>query len=345
MTRCRFHAACLLVLALVACGDKDAGETGQAAADSGGAGGPVAVWEPAFDTSSGGSLSGVWGSGPDDVWVVGGDDDAGEAWHFDGGSWSEVSLPEGTPLLVWVHGFSATDVLAVGLDGAAVRWDGEAWSALETGTDEDLWGVFGFSSDDVWVVGGDADVGDPLILHWDGAAFSEEVLPSEQNPRGATTLFKVWGIDDQLWIVGQRGTLLARQGDAWVFQSGGAEANQDFVSLDGWSASDVVVVGGRGNARVATWDGAAWTTRAPSGVGGLNAVAAQDDGTVVVGGIGGYAGRFDPVAGELELEALLGTEDLHAAWSDGAGRTYMVGGTFIAPHRGAAWVRTVGEPR
>lgn len=338
--------ALLLLPLLLACGDKDPGETGAVDTDdSGTPAGDVVTWLPAFDTSGAGSLSGVWGSGPDDVWIVGGDDDAGEAWHFDGSGWSETALPDGTPLLVWVYGFSATDVFAVGLDGAAVRWDGATWSALDTGTDEDLWGVFGFSNDDLWVVGGDADVGDPLILHWDGAAFSEVELPAEQNPRGATTLFKVWGIEDQLWIVGQKGTLLQRQGDEWVFQSGGAEANQDFVSLDGWSATDVVVVGGRGNARVATWDGAAWTTLAPSGVGGLNAVAAQDDGAVVVGGIGGYAGRFDPATGALELEELLGTEDLHAAWNDGAGTTYMVGGTFIAPHRGSAWIRTVEPAR
>lgn len=342
MTAPRRLPALALLPLMFACGDKDPGETGTTGgSDSGTPVGDTVSWLPAFDTSGAGSLSGVWGSAPDDVWIVGGDDDAGEIWHFDGGGWSAATLPEGTPLLVWVHGFSATDVFAVGLDGAAVHWDGSAWSALDTGTEEDLWGVFGFSNDDIWVVGGDADVGDPLILHYDGSAFAEVELPEEQNPRGATTLFKVWGIEDQLWIVGQKGTLLQRQGDDWVFQSGGAEANQDFVSLDGWSADDVVVVGGRGNAKVATWDGAAWTTVAPSGFGGLNAVAAQDDGSVVVGGISGFAGRFDPATGDLELEELLGTEDMHAAWNDGAGTTYLVGGTFVAPHRGSAWIRTV----
>lgn len=343
----RLLCALLSITLGAACGDKDPVDTGGPGGGGGdpGGGGPTVTWRAAFDTSGTGSLSGVWGSGPDDVWIVGGDDDAGEAWHFDGATWTESPLPDGTPLLVWVHGFGPDQAVAVGLDGAAVRWDGAAWTALETGTAEDLWGVFGFAADDLWVVGGDADVGDPLILHWDGAAFTEEPLPEAQNPRGATTLFKVWGIEGRLWIVGQKGTLLARQGDAWVFESGGAEANQDFVSLGGWSADDVVVVGGRGNARVATYDGAAWTTVAPSGVGGLNAVAVQGDGTAVVGGIAGFAGVFDPGTGTLEREELLGTEDLHAAWSDGAGATYMVGGTFAAPHRGAAWVRTVEPAR
>ena len=210
----------------------------------------------------------------------------------------------------------------------------------DTGTEEDLWGVFGFS-DDVWVVGGDADEGEPLILRWDGTAFTEEVLPEDQNPRGATTLFKVWGIDDQLWIVGQRGTLLARQGDAWVFQSGGAEANQDFVSLDGWSASDVVVVGGRGNARDATWDGTGWTTVGPSGVGGLNAVAAQQDGWLSGASEGSQVGSIPTRVTSNSRNSSV--RKISMPLSDGAGRTYMVGGTFIAPHRGSAWVRTVED--
>ncbi len=332
--------ALLVALLVTACGDKEPAETGTPPDDSGGGGGAATVtWAPAFDTSTTGSLSGVWGSGPDDVWIVGGDDDAGEIWHFDGAAWSESALPEGTPLLVWVFGFGPSEAYAVGVDGAGVRWDGSAWTTWDTGTEEDLWGVWGASADDLWVVGGDADVGDPLILHWDGAAFTEVALATEQNPRAATTVFKVWGIEGRTWIVGQRGTILELQGDGWVFRSGGAEANQDFVSLSGNTADGVVIAGGRGNARVATFDGAAWTTLAPSGVGGLNAVAMLPDDTAVMGGIAGFAGRFDPATGTLTREEFLGTEDLHAAWFDGVGTTYMVGGNFVAPHRGAAWTR------
>jgi hypothetical protein len=215
----------------------------------------------------------------------------------------------------------------------------------DTGTEEDLWGVWGTSPSDLWVVGGDADVGEPLIQHWDGSAFTPHTLAEENNPRLATTVFKVWGIEGKTWIVGQSGTLLEKQGSDWVFVSGGAQANQDFVSLWGTSASQVVVAGGRGNARIATHDGATWETLAPSGVGGLNAVTVLPDETAIVGGIGGFAGRFDHTTGELVREDFLGTQDMHAAWYDGAGTTYMVGGTFIAPHAGSAWARTVEDAR
>jgi trimeric autotransporter adhesin len=327
----------------LSCGD--AKETGDSAgADTAGV---VPVWTQAYDTSGGGSLSGVWGAAPDDVWIVGGDENSGEAWHFDGSSWSAGTLPADTPLLVWVHGRSAGDVFAVGLDGAAIHWDGAAWTALDSGTDEDLWGVFAADGGEVWVVGGDADVGDPLILRSldDGGTFVAEALAGDQNPRGATTLFKVWGIEDQLWIVGQSGTLLERQGDAWNFVSAGAEANQDFVSLHGTGPDHVIIAGGRGNARVGQYDGAAWTTLAPSGVGGLNAVAVLPDGTAVMGGIGGYVGLFDPGTGTLSHEGTLGSGAIHAAWDDGAGRTWVVGGNFAVPHEGLAFSRTLEPSR
>ena len=78
---------------------------------------------------------------------------------------------------------------------------------------------------------------------------------------------------------------------------------------------------------------------------GVSLCVVDGDGTAVVGGIGGFVGLFDPATGTVELEDLVGSEDQHAAWNDGAGTTYMVGGTFAAPHRGSAWIRTVEPAR
>lgn len=99
------------------------------------------LWAEAFDTTASGALSGVWGSGPDDVFIVGGKTDAGEVYHFDGDTWAPQAVPASTDLLVWVFGFAPDDVFAVGVGGSAVHYDGRAWAALDTGTDADLWGV------------------------------------------------------------------------------------------------------------------------------------------------------------------------------------------------------------
>ncbi len=308
------------------------------------AGGCAPAWSDAFDPAGYGALSGVWGSGPADVFVVGGTGEQAQIVHFDGSAWTDMQAPD-VPLLAWVTGWSADQVMAVGIDGAAAWYDGSEWTALDSGTDEDLWGVFGFAPDDVWVVGGDTDDAGapPVVLHWDGSHFETIALDPDELSRQPSSLFKVWGVGDVLFALGQGGQILRWDGAAWRDSPAGAGADQDFVSLWGTEEDHIVAVGGRGNARVATWDGAAWTTLSPSGVGGLNAVSMLDDGRALVGGLNGYVGVFDPETGELTAEETLQGGDVHALWGDGEGRWYAVGGRFVEPYAGAAWLREGGS--
>ncbi len=300
------------------------------------------AWEEAFDGASYGALSGVWGSGSDDVFVVGGTMERSEIVHFDGHDWTDMEAPD-VPLLAWVTGWGPDRVMAVGVDGAAAWYDGASWSVMETPTDRDLWGVFGFTADDVWVVGGDADGVEPVILRWDGQTFEDVGLATEENPRGAGSLFKVWGVDGALFALGQNGQIVSWDGAAWRDSPAGAQADQDFVSLWGTSADRIVAVGGRGNARIATWDGDVWDTVAPGGAGGLNAVSMQDPEVALVGGINGVVGTFRPDGDGFELEEILEGGDVHAIWGDGEGRWHAVGGRFSEPLSGMAWTRT-GPP-
>ena len=295
-------------------------------------------WAPAFDTSTSGALSGVWGSGADDVWIVGGKPGAAEIYHYDGAAWSPSPAPEGVDLLVWVHGLGPELAYTVGTAGSAARWNGRVWERLDTGTTQDLWGIFCVSSDDIWVVGGEPDVGPPLILHYDGTSFSPVSLDPAENSRDATTLFKVWGIDGKLWIVGQHGLILSYVDGQWKEQAGGPEASEDFVSLWGTSGEHVVAVGGRSNARISTWDGTGWTTTSPSGRGGLNAIHMPSAEEAVIGGVYGYVATLNPTTGEITEDAPLSGGDVHAIWGDGR-RSYAVGGYFAEPYGGLAYVR------
>lgn len=312
---------------------------------------PVPNWEPAFDTAATGALSGVWGAAADDIFVVGGHPDRGEVYHYDGATWSPMTVPEGVGLLVWVYGFGPDDVWSVGVDGGFVHYDGTAWTALESGTTEDLWGIFGFANDDLWIVGGDPDLhgncGDETktcMWHWDGTTLSDADITPEANTRGATSLFKVWGLGDTLFAVGQRGLVLRHGEGGWTPVSAGEKADQDFVSLSGTAEDRMVAVGGRGNGRIATWDGSTWSTIAPTGRGGLNAVSMERSDRAIVGGIYGFVGAFYPDSGELVPEAELTDKDIHAIWYDGEGRHYAVGGRFFAPYTGVAFVRTEEAP-
>lgn len=298
-------------------------------------------WESAFDASGAGSLSSVWGSGPEDVFVVGGDDDRGTAFHFDGSTWSSMMIPEGVPLLVWVYGFGPDDVFAVGVEGGMAHYDGTAWSPIETNLETDLWGIFGFSRDELWIVGGDTSSGSPLLMKYDAdqETFETIELNADQNPNGAYSLFKVWGIGDRLFAVGQRGLILSYDSGNWAYQAAGALASEDFVSLWGNSTDHIVAVGGRANARIAVWDGSMWNTTAPSGLGGLNGVFMNDSGRVDVGGVNGYMGLYATESDSL-TDVASGTRlCIHAVWGDNAGKTYAVGGSFIpGNHLGVAIV-------
>ena len=88
-----------------------------------------------------------------------------------------------------------------------MRWNGQAWSVVpspDTASFENhLLAIDGVSPDDLWAVGhtrnGDYSVSAPLILHWDGSAWS--VVPSPTANDG--TLEGVVALaSDDVWAVG-----------------------------------------------------------------------------------------------------------------------------------------------
>jgi hypothetical protein len=297
-------------------------------------------WDLAFDASGIGVLSAVWGSGDDDIFVVGGTDEGGEVHHFDGVEWSEMAIPR-VPLLVWVFGFGSDDVIAVGEGGGVICYDGTDWTSLDSGTSEDLWGVWGSQPNDLWIVGGTIGEGDAELIHFDGETFTPFAIP--ENDRNVTSLFKVWGIGSKTFAVGQNGLIIEFDGEDWVQVPTGAEAVEDFVSLWGTSEDNIVAVGGRGIARISVYDGSSWTTQRFGSVGGLNAVFMLEPTTCVVGGVNGFVGSFDIASGELTAEESGTGETVHGIWANRVGRYYGVGGRFSPPQRGLALVRTLGD--
>jgi len=80
---------------------------------------------PAGPEPLGLALFKVWGSGREDVIVVG---DAGVAWRWDGEAWTLEETGCATRLFT-VHGGGPDDVLAVG-GTCARRFDGESWGPI-----------------------------------------------------------------------------------------------------------------------------------------------------------------------------------------------------------------------
>lgn len=281
------------------------------------------------------SLSGVWGSDANDVFIVGGSTTKGEVHHFDGEVWSKMDVPD-VGLLSWSYGFGSDDVWSVGRGGAIVHYDGTAWAEVDSKTDQDLWGVWGASPNDIYVVGGNVFSGQVTILHWDGSEIQQEELPSEANPLDVRALFKVYGIGSRVFAVGASGLIVEKTSEGWIRHSGGSEADQDFVALWGTSDDDIIAVGGRTSPKVATWDGTSWTTiTASENFGGLNAVYVNPAGEVLVGGTQGSIGYFDRESNDVVFRRSDTGIDVHAIWAGPDGGAYAVGGTFTDPGQGS----------
>ena len=322
--------------------------------DNGGNGDPTpgteqdvpGVWNPAFDASGFGAFSSVWGSGPDDVFMVGGTLDQGQVARFDGQTWSAMEVPQ-VSFLSWVFGFAPERVFAVGVGGTLIEYDGQAWGIRESGTEADLWSIWGATPDAMWVVGGDGT--QPVVLGFDAdapdaSAFTPFSLPSAAA--STTALFNVWGIGSKTFAVGTDGLILEfdAQNVRWIESPTGPAANEDFFALWGTSEDHVVAVGGLTGGRLAVYDGRRWTTEWVSVSGAISAVHMLAPDQAIIGGESGFVADFDPVANTLRLESAETPLTISALWSDGAGRVYGAGGQFVEPFSGVALVRTEGTP-
>lgn len=285
----------------------------------------------------------VWGSGASDLYVAGGAPSAGTLTHYDGARWSRVALDPAVLLLNWVHGFGPRDVTVVGNGGTVLHFDGDAWRAQVTGTRADLWGVWGAARDDLWAVGGDVTSGAPMMLHFDGAAWSTVSLPSLVRAN-VHALFKVWGSGPRdVFAVGQRGVVLHYDGAAWSEQFAGA--SDDLIAVWGTGPSQVVAVGGRGNGVVCVWNGSAWSAHELAPLPGLNGVWLRTPEVAHVVGITGTLARLDLRTFAYELTPVRTALDFHAVYGRPELGLTAVGGNFTGSGAPAnlAYRRALGD--
>lgn len=184
------------------------------------------------------TIYGVWGSGSDDLWAVGGFAGRwGFLWHWDGESWTNQELPDGLPLsadgelpaLFKVWGRAADDVWVVGGNGTILHYDGAAWSVIDGGTDQLLFTVHG-NADEVVIVGPET----VLVGGLDG--FTNQVPEGAGILQGACT-----EPDGGVLVSGQSGTL-------WVLSVEGEweqQVNTFGVSPESLHATWVDPTGGR----------------------------------------------------------------------------------------------------
>jgi hypothetical protein len=188
------------------------------------------------------------GFAPDDLYAVAGV----SLLHWDGAAWSVVSFADAIAPseLQALWGTSGDDLwLGDSLNGQVFHWNGAAWSTSNTMVVQvrDLWG----SSDSDIYAGGQLG-----ISHWNGSGWSAISDPLVENTDG------VWGFGtDDVWAVGEFGTLAHWDGSAWTEAMDG-DFPPDHLSVWGAAPDDVWTVGFSGD--VSHWNGARWS---PSAVG------------------------------------------------------------------------------
>ena len=152
--------------------------------------------------------------------------------------WTAQPPPAGTDSdLQGIWGGSTNNLWAVGRAGGIVHGVNGAWSTVTSPVaGTALTGIWGSGANDVWAIGITG-----TIIHYDGTNWSRAQSPT------ASDLNAIWGADaNHVWIAGADATLLQLAGAKWTLVDFSMPARGTFGALWGSRPDDVYVVGNDG---------------------------------------------------------------------------------------------------
>lgn len=277
------------------------------------------------------ALLSIAGTSATDVYAVGADPSGDEfgpyILHYDGLRWRRLSTGA-TGDLWWI---STTPIdgsfYMVGEGGLVLRYDPELgkFTKLTTSFTSLLFGVWGSSASDIWVVGGDPnnEDGGGALEHFDGISWTAVELP-DIFPNGLPTLFKVWGrAANDVYAVGRLGTVLHFDGTGW--SRAPSNSVRPLFTVHG-NDSVVVAVGGFSDGVILELDGEQFVDRSAPGTPQMNGVFVPPDNLAVAAGITGSLALRGDAGWDLPDTGLNTTRDFHSVWVDPDGGIWAVGG-------------------
>ncbi len=232
-----------------------------------------------MDTGTTAPLRGIHGSGPNDIWAVGGSSAAPTSsdplrsvlLHFDGSVWTATTPPVWTYFTdlypmekVWVaddgqaFAVSNSSSLPAKWNAVSSKWEFEdvADPQGKLVNYETLYDIFGFSAQDVYAVGTYG-----TILHRDASGWSAMVqFENSSSSTSFNLLQSVWGPDaDHVFTGGNFGQLyrlMPSQSPDWaqVNPMGGLFSSNSINAMAGSGPDDIWMVGLAGVIR--RWTGA-----------------------------------------------------------------------------------------
>ncbi len=313
----------LVLPALLACGDKQDQDSGGDSGD--GDGGTVQTWTILGQDMDSALLS-IAGTGPDDMWMVGGDVGSGPmVVHHSGGAWSRVDT--GTTDDLWWVWHDGSDPWIVGAGGRVLRRNGDSFDQVVLDPDVTLFGIWGSGPTDVWTVGGNINLASDgaAMWHFDGQDWTAVDLPAEVASQVA--VYKVWGRSaTQVWAVGTGGSSMTWDGKTWTSVATGTDRN--LFTVHG-SSSEVYAVGGAFSGTILRYDDGAWVDETPDAAPQFNGVYVREGcPPVAVGTQGGAV--YWRIDGTWQADARVAatTLDYHAAWLSGDCDALAAGGSI-----------------
>lgn len=312
------------------------------------------------------SLNGIWGSGPNDVWIVGSPD---LTLHWDGARLLSATVATRQTLFgVWgskkddVWTFSAGNAMWHSAGFVDAGEGGAGWSMFDGGGDGGGRGwpgpisaMWGRNANDIWAVGPfSPEIGMPTIWHCDGWRdgnpewfFAQTSVPTPSDPAPhpeALSFNAIWGNpNSEVWIVGMSGKTrygkgLGGKGASWSAVNSGTST--DLHAVWGSADGDVWAAGAGGTMRrfSRATGGTYVASQVPlpttATIYGLTGFAANDIWAV---GSGGVVLHYDGTIWTLVDVSIAdkSKNDLYAVWGSGPDDVWVAGKSTLL-HRGSA---------
>ncbi|HET6348393.1 MAG TPA: hypothetical protein VFH88_04840, partial [Candidatus Krumholzibacteria bacterium] len=310
------------------------------------------------------NLYSIWGSDPHTIYVTG---LGRQLLHYDGVSWQPVDT-QASFALTAVWGSGPSDVFAVGGNGAVTHFDGAQWSNIDIGATLFPNTVWGTATNDVYVMGFAAGAASPAY-HWDGMTWTPVPMKSYKG------VARAFGVDGQVYAVGQAGLIYRMSGFELVAMPGGNTVDLEAVwvspnghdafavgdygtimhyrngawapmssptthnlrGLGGTCGCSALAVGENGT--ILQYDGSTWSDVSPGVPANLNEVWVDADGTAFTAGDGGTVWRRENGTwSPLSLGSV--TSNLLSVWGSSTDNVYMVGTQSAA----FKWIGTQFKP-
>lgn len=230
-------------------------------------------WSEEVPRASQMALADIYGTGDQDLWIVGNDSfsSMGFGLHWNGQSFTSMDLPTNAQIAT-VWGLSPSQYFVAPRDGVMLMWDGTSW---QRGTVKqpmvDIAGIWGTGGNNIWLTG----IG--LYQHNGFNTWLRDAAVDNLNYRGG-----IWGVSAaDYWITGEGKQSYHRVGGVLKPAGLPEEPTGRYERITGTGASDIWASSNIGS--IVHFDGTTWTVKQPASNHPLDGIWAGPDDVYATG--------------------------------------------------------------